>query len=416
MTPSASVSTSPASPANAANAFSWGTNANGQLGDGTLTQHLLPLALDVSVSSALNGKTVVQMAVGFSHSLALDSAGQVYACGFNANGHLGDGSTTQRLFPVAVNISVSSALYGKTVIRIAAGSTFSLAVDSSGQVYTWGGNTNGQLGDGTTTQRLLPVVVSISASSALNGKTIVQISAGNSHALALDSSGKVYAWGNNANGQLGDGTATQRLLPVVVSISSSSALNGKTIVLISAGNVHSLALDSAGQVYAWGNNANGKLGDGTMNQRVFPVAVNVSTSSALNGKTVVQISAGNAHSLAVDSAGQVYAWGGNTNGRLGDGTTTNQLLPVAVNVSTSSALNGKTITQVSASTHSFAVDSAGQVYAWGSNSNGQLGDGTTTNQLLPVAVNVSTSSALNGKTITQVAAGNLFSVAVAETD
>ena len=160
----------------------------------------------------------------------------------------------------------------------------------------WGSNYSGQLGDGTNTNRDVPVAVD--ASGVLAGKTVTAISAGNFYSLALTSDGKVYGWGDNGYGQLGDGTTTRRHVPVAVN--TSGVLAGETVTAISAGAIHSLALTSDGRVYAWGDNGQGQLGDGTTTDHNVPVAVN--TSGVLAGKTVTTISAGLFYSLALASA------------------------------------------------------------------------------------------------------------------
>ena len=180
-------------------AFAWGWNAMGQLGDNTTTTRLLPVP--VTASGVLAGKTVVALA-GSDHSLALCSDGTVAAWGYNDEGELGDNTTTERHVPVAVNTASGvSALYGKTVVAIAAGSTHSLALCSDGTVAAWGVNVSGALGDNTTVSSLVPVAVSTAPGvSALYGKTVVVIAAGWGYSLALCSDGTVAAWGYNAYG------------------------------------------------------------------------------------------------------------------------------------------------------------------------------------------------------------------------
>ena len=161
---------------------------------------------------------------------------------------------------------------------------------------------------------------------------IVQVAGGFSHSLALDSDGKVYSWGRDNYGQLGNGATTgNQASPVAVDI--SGVLSGKTITAIAADYNHSLALDSDGQFYSWGRDHSGQLGDGgAINSTDFqasPVAVD--TSDVLNGKTITAIAAGSEFSLALDSDGQLYSWGRDDYGQLGDGgTNTNQASPVAV--------------------------------------------------------------------------------------
>jgi alpha-tubulin suppressor-like RCC1 family protein len=326
--------------------WAWGYNFNGQLGDGTTTQRSTPVSLN-----ALTGVSAI--AVGTNHSLALRSDGTVWAWGSNFNGQLGDGTTTQRTVPTQV-----SGLTGVTAI--AAGVSHSLALKSDGSVWAWGYNINGQLGDGSTTQRTVPTQVS--SLSAVAG-----IGAGSSHSLAVKVDGSVWTWGLNSSGQLGDGTTTQRTAPVQVSgLAGVSAAAG--------GATHSLGVKTDGSVWAWGSNLYGQLGDGTtIGQQLTPVQA-VLTPAAAGGD------GGGSHSLARAGDGSVWAWGVNTTGQLGDGTTTLRRSPVQV-----SGLVG--VAHVSAgSNHSLAVTSDGTLWAWGDNTYGKLGDGTTAQRNTPVKV------------------------------
>ena len=191
----------------------WGSNSSGQLGNLSLSDSNLPQAVNTANGvSALNGKTVVAISAGGNHNLALCSDGTVVAWGLNSTGQLGDNTTTTRVAPVAVNTASGvSALYGKTVVAICAGGRHSMALCSDGTVVTWGYNSSGQIGDNTTTQRNVPVAVNKSSGiSALFGKTVTNISAGSLHSLARCSDGTLVAWGSNFYGQVG---AANTLLP-----------------------------------------------------------------------------------------------------------------------------------------------------------------------------------------------------------
>jgi alpha-tubulin suppressor-like RCC1 family protein len=326
----------------------WGLNWNGQLGDGTTTSRNAPAQV-----CACGLTRVVGVGGGECHSLAVKTDGTVWAWGHNTEGQLGDGTVTQRHTPVQ-----TSGLIG--VVAIASGvALHSLALKSDGTVWAWGRNGDGELGDGTTANRNTPVRV-----SGLTG--VMAIAAGYEHSLAVKSNGTVWAWGYNGYGQLGDGTVLDRHMPVQITALTRA-------VAIAAGGVHSLAVKSDGTVWAWGDNGYGQLGDGTTTFRLTPVRV-----SGLTG--VANAAGGYGHSLAVKSNGTVWAWGNNATGQLGDGTTTDRHTPVKT-----SGLTG-VVAVASGYDHSLAVKFDGTIWAWGGNSFGQIGDGTTTDRHLPVLV------------------------------
>jgi alpha-tubulin suppressor-like RCC1 family protein len=323
--------------------LAWGAGGNYSIGDGGNADRYTPVPV-----SGLNN--AVQLAGsgdgGGDSSYALLADGTVRAWGYNAFAQLGDGTRTSRRTAVRVS--------GLTGVRaIAAGVDHGLALLSNGTVMAWGSNGSGQVGDGTTTMRLSPVRV-----SGLSGA--VAIAAGDNHSLAVLSNGTVMAWGANGNGQLGTGQASRfSATPVRV-----SGLGGVTA--LAAGNADSFALLSNGTMMAWGGNGSGQLGDGTTTERHTPVPV-----PGLSGVTA--IAAGgifNDHSMALLSGGSVMAWGRNAQGELGDGSTTDRHVPVAVRgVSGAVAITAGTV-------HSAALLANGTAMAWGGNAYGQLGNGT----------------------------------------
>ena len=363
--------------------FAWGANTYGQVSDGaSVSKRLVPGPLTTSI--VLAGKTVVAIAAGNSHCLVACSDGTLASWGWNYFGQLGDGTLTNRSTPMAVNTTEgASALYGKTVVGLAGGFHHSLALCSDGTVAAWGWNQSGQLGDNSTNTSLVPVAVNVASGvSALYGKTVVAITAGDSHSLALCSDGTVAGWGS----------VPQSPVPVAINTDVGvSALYGKTVVAIAAGSLHSLALCSDGTVAAWGKNGSGQLGDNTFTDRPVPVAVNTNAGvSALYGKRVVVIAAGSSHSLALCSDGTVAAWGANSSGQLGNNAYAPKQVPVAVNTNAGvSALYGKKVVAIAAgSSHSLALCLDGTLAAWGYDRDGELGDNTSTfYRMVPVAVN-----------------------------
>ncbi|MFC4303180.1 S-layer homology domain-containing protein [Cohnella boryungensis] len=325
-------------------------------------------------ASASDYVVAPQIAMGYYHSLSLLSDGTVYSWGQNTKGQLGDGTTGGRKVPTKVaDLS--------RVKAVATGIRSSYAMQEDGTLWAWGMNENGQLGDGTSTNRTKPVLI-----AGISG--VRAISTGVSyHTLALTDDGKVWAWGKNDSGELGDGTTIQRDTPVQVS--------GLTdVVAIAAGGWHSMALKSDGTVWTWGNNEFGELGDGSLVNRSVPHQIAISEVTA--------ISAGNSHSLAVKADGTVWSWGMNTWGMLGDGTSSNRSLPVqTIGVGDVKAVSG-------GGHHSYALTNQGDVWAWGFNNYGEMGDGTLITRYAPINI-----TAL--KDIAAIAAGG-FSGTAMETD
>jgi alpha-tubulin suppressor-like RCC1 family protein len=233
-----------------------------------------------------------------------------YCWGGNANGQLGNSSAISSSTPVAV--TSSGALAGKTLTQITTGQAFTCALDSNGAAYCWGANGSGQMGNSTNFQSLVPVAVT--ASGVLSGKTLTQVTAGAAYVCALDSSGTAYCWGANGNGEVGNNSTVNSTAPAAVT--TSGVLSGKTLTQVSAGANFTCALDSASAAYCWGANGNGQLGNNSTTQSIVPVAV--PTSGVLSGKTLVQITPDNVFTCALDNAGAAYCWGGGLSGQLGN--------------------------------------------------------------------------------------------------
>ena len=340
--------------------FGWGLNVNGQLCSADFQNKLTP-------NRVLNLNGVVAVSAAFDMSLALTSDGHVLACGRNDYGQLGAGYVGP---DVSVPVQVANL---SNVVAIAAGFFRGLALDSNGSVWAWG--VGGEIGDNTEIDRLTPVrVVSCSDPNPV-GRTcanpvflsnIVAIAANGYYYgdIALRSDGTVWTWGQSTGNY-----ATQVLTQV-----SPSRVPLSNIIAIAEGDLFSLALDANNQVWAWGANADGQLGNGNTTRSNLAILV-----SALTGLfNVQQIAAGRTHSLALDGDGQVWAWGDDRYGQLGipGGSPACQqgnqypcssfplpvMLPARAPITTIAAGLG----------HSLALDASGQVYSWGLNSNGQL--------------------------------------------
>ena len=328
--------------------WAFGRNASGQLGDATTTPRYSP----VQVSGLIG---VVAIAAGANHSLALKSDGTVVSWGAGSSGQLGNGGTANSSVPVAV-----SGLAG--VVAIAAGGSHSLALRSDGTVVSWGAGSSGQLGNGGTAISSVPVAV-----SGLTG--VVAIEGGANHSLAARADGSVVAWGGGGSGQIGDGFNLNRNTPVPV-----PSVSG--VARVWAGDHFSLALSTGGSnqgtVWSWGYDAYSQLGDaGTTNR-----------NRAFSGpSSIAALGVGATHVLAMTPDAALWGWGLDASGQLGNGSTaTARRWPTRVVYAPEAlALEG-------GGEHSLVLGSTGQVWAFGANASGQLGDGTNLGKTTPVAV------------------------------
>ncbi len=383
----------------------WGS---GTLGDGYTSQSALP------VDVVGLGTGVVEIAVGSAHVCALTTVGAVKCWGANGHGQLGDNSTTTRTTPVDV------VGLGGNVLTIGAGGSHTCAVTTAGAVKCWGRNTFGQLGDGTTTNRLVPTLV-----SGL-GSGFKAVSGGAAHSCALSTAGRATCWGRNASGQLGIGgnDPTDVLVPTdVYGLGSGVAAiragyehtcartdtgaakcwgadwwgqlgiggfdrsnwfqpmdvvgAGNGVTAVAVGTVHSCLVTSAGAVKCWGKNDDGQIGDGSNTDRYVPTAVAGLSSGG------VALGTGDNHTCVLTSAGGAKCWGQNIYGELGYGETRDDPHPLPRDVS---GLSGSAITIRSGDSHTCAVTAAGALECWGNNQYGRLGIGTTDWRNAPTVV------------------------------
>ena len=389
--------------------YCWGANARGQLGDGTTTQRSTPVATSSVFDTATRPIFNIQAAggaSGVSYNCAIASDNKGYCWGLNSSGQLGNSTTTSSSSPVAVAQGAMPA--NATIRQISAGATAACAVASDNKAYCWGSNvvnwsgTNryGALGNGTTNSSSVPVAVAQGAMPA--GATIRQISAGYNGACAIASDNKVYCWGVNFYGQLGNGTTTDSLTPVAVSQGAIPA--GATIRSISVGpDFFTCAIASDNKTYCWGYNGNGELGNGTTSNSSTPVAV---TQGSMPSTTVRSVVAGYMMACAIGADSKAYCWGSDYDGGLGDGTT-GTILRTPVPVAQGAMPVGSTIRQLAAGVKgACVVASDNKPYCWGDNSQGQIGDSTTTNRLTATAVLQGAMPA--GSTAVAIYAGSLY--------
>jgi alpha-tubulin suppressor-like RCC1 family protein len=369
--------------------YCWGSNADGRLGDGTTTNRL-------QAAQVLTIDGASKVVTGGGHSCALTQKEKIYCWGLNVSGQLGSGTITSSATPLLIQ-----GLAAPTDVFL--GGSHSCAVESIDKsVKCWGLNSAGQLGDGTTTNRLTPTIIS-GISDAMS------VSAGGEHSCYLSTSGTVRCWGANTSGQLGDGSTTRRLTPVLV----QALDNVKEIS--AAGVSHTCALKNDGTVWCWGSNSSGELGDGTFTNRLAPVRV-VGIESATH------LSVDASHACVILQNGNIRCWGNNSSGKLGDGTQTNRNIPVLV------TSPNRAVVIEAGGTHTCAVYENGNTSCWGLNSSGQLGLGTSTSSSIPVQTSQSADlGALQGNTyviqsddigryiLVKVTAKNLLGLASATT-
>lgn len=321
--------------------------------------------------------------------LALTGCEDYFASGwgFNVSGQVGDGTAETTSTPVAV--ATTGALSGKTVTQVSAGYSHTCALTSDGRVACWGSNTWGELGVPGVPQSSAPV--DIVPPPVVAGKALTNVSAGYGTTCVVAVDGTTACWGWQG---------TQEITGPVVA---------GTVIQVSVGRAHTCVLTSAGTAACWGNNGQGQLGNGTFFSSATPVAV--TSTGALAGKSLRQISTGDDHSCAVASDGTAACWGSNVHGELGSSRTVNS--PVPVPVDTTGVLAGKAIRQVSGGQNfTCAVVSDATAACWGWNARGQLGN-PAAHEMSAVPVAVDASGALAGVEVSSVTAGQRHACALA---
>jgi alpha-tubulin suppressor-like RCC1 family protein len=327
-------------------AYCWGFNDHGQIGDGTTTNQLTPTLV-------AGGLKFVEVKTGGYHTCGRINTGATYCWGDNDDGELGNNTTTLSLTPTLVG-------GGLSFVQIDLGAYHTCGLTSAGAAYCWGRNLYGEIGDGTNTSRLLPTPVT-------GGITFADITLGDQyHSCGRTSAGDAYCWGWNGEGNLGDGTTTDRSVPTLV-------VGGLNFVELTSGGSHACGRATDGQAYCWGEGVSGELGNGSNSRSTVPVQV-------VGGRSFIKLSPGEQFGCALTGAGVVQCSGRNQFGETGDGTTIDKNVPTNLDTS---------LTFVEVVTGAYAGcarQSGGDVYCWGANFNGEVGDGTTTMRVSPVKV------------------------------
>ena len=379
--------------------YTWGSNSSGQIGDGRTeigyeNYVSIPICISDIEGNPLKDKKISNIVSDEYTMVALDEDGKVYTWGDNGYGILGNGTTQGINIPICIS-EMENDLKGKKITDVFLDNHMIIALDEQGEIYTWGNNVSGRLGDGITEvgykeYRSTPMCIS-NLENDLKGKKITDVFLNYGIVVVLDDEGKIYTWGDNEYGQLGDeGTEVRydeyRDIPMCIS-DMENDLKGKKIASISYYSDVVIVLDEEGKVYTWGRNNDGQLGDGETEvgyntYRNVPRCISDISGSDLKGKKITEIvySYDNIV-IAIDNEGKVYTWGRNESGQLGDGMTeigydNYRNIPKCISDINESDLKGKKITSIPYSSDIvIALDEEGKIYTWGSNERGQLGDG-----------------------------------------
>lgn len=339
--------------------YCWGYNDNGQLGNNSTAPSSSPVAvvLPAGVTSFAHIAAGLGEIVfgGAQATCALTNAGAAYCWGSNSHGQLGDGTTDESHTPVMVSVPA-----GVSFTYLSVGGEHACGLTSTGAVYCWGNNASGQLGNGSTTDSHTPVAVTLPA-----GVSFAKLSAGGSHTCALTATGAAYCWGEDGQGQLGNGAAGSSATPVAVTL--PGGVSG--FAQLTAGGFHTCALTAAGDGYCWGDDSIYQLGNGPAGSSDTPTPIDL--AAGVSGFT--ELAAGAYHTCGVADTGTTYCWG-----VISDGYAQNAIVQPA-GVSSFARLT-------SGMDHTCALSSTGAGYCWGFGYGGQLGNGSTNDSMAPVQV------------------------------
>ena len=314
---------------------------------------------------------------------------------------------------------------------IAAGENHTVGIDIDGTLWSWGRNDDGELGDGTTANKSIPIRVQKKPEEgplANNTTKWKAVSAGAFHTVGLAEDGALWSWGYNGNGELGDGTTTNRNTPVRVQqkTEAETFVNNTTKwKAVSGGGAHTVGLAEDGSLWSWGKNDKGQLGDGTKIAKSTPVRVQQKTEAEtfVNNRTKWKtVSAGGSYTVGITEDGSLWSWGDNGSGQLGLGNLGTDASGAAITqISLPQKIGNKTWSAVAVSLSGFSftvgIDIDGTLWSWGYNGNGELGDGTTTNRNTPVRVQKETEAGAFEDNTTKwetVSVGNDHTVGIAE--
>ena len=288
--------------------------------------------------------------------------------------------------------------------EVKGGLSHSIALDNFGRVYTWGHNSFGQLGNQTLVDENNPTILPFHQLS--KDEFVFRVQAKENSTYALTNKGNLYAWGRNQFGQLGNGSTSNLLKPTPVIFNELTT--NEVIIEVQPGEEHAIALTNLGNIFAWGRNDQGQLGDGTTENRKTPV-ISILPNNLLSNEIFIQISTGTYHNHALTNLGRVFGWGGNSTNEIGDGTGINRINFVMIKFNAIQP-NEKIKHITSGGYTTFALTDQHRLFAWGWNWYGQLGTGDITNRLVPVVVQI--PQLLTGESISKISTGYAHTVAI----
>ncbi|XP_074492829.1 E3 ubiquitin-protein ligase HERC2 isoform X1 [Sebastes fasciatus] len=361
--------------------YGWGHNHRGQLGGIEGAKVKVP-----TPTEALATLRPVQLIGGEQTLFAVTADGKLYATGYGAGGRLGIGGTESVSTPTLLE-SIQHVFIRKVAVN--SGGKHCLALSSEGEVYSWGEAEDGKLGHGNRSPCDRPRVI-----ESLRGVEVVDIAAGGAHSACITASGELFTWGKGRYGRLGHGDSEDQLKPKLV-----DALQGHRVIDVAcgSGDAQTLCLTDDDMVWSWGDGDYGKLGRGGSDGCKIPMKID-----SLTGLGVVKVECGSQFSVALTKSGAVYTWGKGDYHRLGHGSDDHVRRPRQVQ-----GLQGKKVIAIATgSLHCVCCTEDGEVYTWGDNDEGQLGDGTTNAIQRPRLV-----AALQGKKINRVACGSAHTLA-----
>uniref|UniRef100_A0A8C3FUU3 E3 ubiquitin-protein ligase HERC2 n=1 Tax=Chrysemys picta bellii TaxID=8478 RepID=A0A8C3FUU3_CHRPI len=361
--------------------YGWGHNHRGQLGGIEGAKVKVPTPCE-----ALATLRPVQLIGGEQTLFAVTADGKLYATGYGAGGRLGIGGTESVSTPTLLE-SIQHVFIKKVAVN--SGGKHCLALSSEGEVYSWGEAEDGKLGHGNRSPCDRPRVI-----ESLRGIEVVDIAAGGAHSACISAAGDLYTWGKGRYGRLGHGDSEDQLKPKLV-----EALQGYRVIDVAcgSGDAQTLCLTDDDTVWSWGDGDYGKLGRGGSDGCKVPMKID-----SLTGLGVVKVECGSQFSVALTKSGAVYTWGKGDYHRLGHGSDDHVRRPRQVQ-----GLQGKKVIAIATgSLHCVCCTEDGEVYTWGDNDEGQLGDGTTNAIQRPRLV-----AALQGKKINRVACGSAHTLA-----